>query len=162
TPVLDTTTIYYVSAAIIVGSLNCEGPRQPVVATVEPTHIVDIGNDTTICSGKVLTLDAGHSGQGAVYIWSNSDTSQTIAISTGGKYYVQVTIEDCVASDTVTVTALPSPVVNLGNDTIICDGTTLYLSGGNPGASFLWSDNATTSTLMVNTGGIYYVAVTNS
>ncbi|RYD98085.1 MAG: T9SS type A sorting domain-containing protein [Sphingobacteriales bacterium] len=53
------------------------------------------------------------------------------------------------------------PVVNLGADTTICNGTTLTLNAGNTtGATYTWSTGATTPTLAVNTAGTYYVTVT--
>jgi len=40
----------------------------------------------------------------------------------------------------------PLPVVWLGNDTTICaDSETLTLDAGNPGATYLWSENGATS-----------------
>src|SRR5690606_13221059 len=45
----NTTTYYYFYNWEITS--GCEGPRQAVAATIHPTHIVDIGNDTTICDG---------------------------------------------------------------------------------------------------------------
>ncbi|MBW8050318.1 MAG: hypothetical protein FVQ77_08265, partial [Cytophagales bacterium] len=44
-----------------------------------PALPLDIGSDTSICSGDTLTLDAG-SGYSS-YLWSDSSTSQTITIN---------------------------------------------------------------------------------
>lgn len=53
------------------------------------------------------------------------------------------------------------PVVALGNDTSICQGTVITLNAGNPGSSYLWSNNATTQSINVNNPGTYSVTVTN-
>lgn len=54
------------------------------------------------------------------------------------------------------------PVVNLGADTTICQGTTLTLNAGNtPGATYAWNGGATTQTLAVTTAGTYSVTVTH-
>jgi PKD repeat protein len=52
-------------------------------------------------------------------------------------------------------------VVNLGNDTTICDGTSLLLNAGNAGASYVWNTGAYSQTITVSTPGKYYVTVTN-
>ncbi len=67
----------------------------------------------------------------------------------------------CSSYDTVVVTYSTNPVVNLGPDQTVCQGTTVLLDAQNPGNTFLWSTGATTSTLSVNTGGTYAVTVTN-
>lgn len=55
-----------------------------------------------------------------------------------------------------------NPVVELGNDTIICAGETLTLDAGNPGSTYIWSNsNNFTQTLNVTTAGSYIVYVTD-
>lgn len=53
------------------------------------------------------------------------------------------------------------PVVNLGADTTICQGITLTLNAGNTtGATYAWSNGASTQTLAVTAAGTYHVTVT--
>src|SRR5690606_22759012 len=61
------------------------------------------------------------------------------------------------------------PYLNLGPDTFICDYEDLVLSAGipfNAGAdsafSYVWSDNSTNPTLVVNLFGQYWVTKTDS
>jgi len=64
---------------------------------------VHLGNDTTICEGENLTLDAG---SGYVdYNWNDGmSVSQTITVQTAGTYYVAVTNNNgCQANDTIRV-----------------------------------------------------------
>lgn len=53
------------------------------------------------------------------------------------------------------------PVVNLGNDTTVCD-LTFTLDAGNQGMNFLWNTSDTTQQVNVNTSGVYSVTVTDS
>jgi hypothetical protein len=64
--------------------------------------------------------------------------------------------------DTVVVTVVNSPTVNLGADTAVCNGQPVTFNAGNAGATFLWSDNSAQQTLTVNTSGSYSVTVTNA
>jgi hypothetical protein len=56
---------------------------------------------------------------------------------------------DSVIITTLTVNSLP--VVNLGPDTIVCEGLSYTLDALNPGSTFLWSTGATTSAITVDT-----------
>lgn len=60
------------------------------VSTVEVEMMpeVDLGNDTTLCAGNAITLDAGAGFD--EYLWSNMATTQTINVATAGTYSVQV------------------------------------------------------------------------
>jgi len=52
-------------------------------------YYVELGQDTTICLGESIILDAGSGFE--TYLWSSNDTSQTLAIDIAGTYYVTVT-----------------------------------------------------------------------
>jgi uncharacterized delta-60 repeat protein len=126
-----------------------------------PNPVVNLGNDTTFCSGNMLTLNAGNSG--STYLWNTSATTQTIGVTTSGIYSVSVTdVHQCVGKDTVQVTVSTSPViVNLGSDTSFCAGNTLTLNAGNAGSSYLWNNTASSQTIDVTTSGTYAVTVTD-
>ncbi|RYZ46945.1 MAG: T9SS type A sorting domain-containing protein [Sphingobacteriales bacterium] len=69
--------------------------------------------DTIICSGESITLDAGTHPKNPIYIWNNGSLEQTRVVSTPGTYYVKVQNSDgCVARDTIAVTVHPDPLIN--------------------------------------------------
>lgn len=51
--------------------------------------------------------------------------------------------------------------INIGNDTTICSGTTLTISAPSGLNSYLWSTNATTPSINVNSAGTYIVNTTS-
>jgi hypothetical protein len=59
-----------------------------------------------------------------------------------------------------TSTPCTPPVVDLGPDTVLCNGSSLTLDAGNTGATFEWNNNSTAQTLNVTTAGTYWVTVT--
>lgn len=82
--------------------------------------IVDLGPDLTACGDA--TLDAGW----ATAVWSTSETTQTISVTTDGVYYVDASYGSVTSSDTIIVTILPDiapgiavdsdePCVNFGD-----------------------------------------------
>lgn len=71
--------------------------------------IVDLGNDTTICEGESLVLDAGN--VGGMYVWSGTqETTQTLTIDEAGAYVANVTMPNgCVGIGSVIVDVLDAP-----------------------------------------------------
>ena len=65
--------------------------------------ILNIGPDTTICAYKPIVLRAGNI-NGANYLWSTGETSNSISINNTGTYYVTVRETNCISSDTILVT----------------------------------------------------------
>lgn len=129
-----------------------------IIVTVNTPPTVFIGNDTAICG--TLPLNAGNAG--ATYLWSDNSTQQTLNVSQAGTYSVTVTdANGCTGTDAITITLNTPPTVFLGNDTSIC-GDNLLLNAGNPGMTYLWSNNSTQQTLVVFQTGTYTVAVTDA
>lgn len=82
----------------------------PVMVTVnlDETPVIDLGNDTLICLGDAVTLDAGH--PGLAHVWTNGDTTQTLLISASGTYEVLITSPNgCVGSDAFILTVQQPP-----------------------------------------------------
>jgi len=74
-----------------------------VTKTLLDIPTVELGNDTTVCEGGTLTLDAGT--DGTTYYWSTGAVTPTIDVITGGEYTVLVANDnDCIALDTIDVT----------------------------------------------------------
>ena len=122
--------------------------------------IVDLGNDTTICADSSITF---HVKEGVYWNWSNGDkTQKTSGISSNGEYSV-VVIDDigCTSYDTIELAIRTLPLVNLGNDTIICDGESVVLDSKNEGLNYFWNTGETTEEIILKTTGVYGVEVTD-
>jgi hypothetical protein len=122
---------------------------------------LELGADTSLCSADTLFLDAG-SGRSTIN-WSTGASSRTLAVTQPGTYFVSV--EDssfCRGRDTIRVSQLPSPTVDLGPDRSICDGDSLVLDAGGGLSGYLWSDGSMGQTLTVDMTGIYNVTIADS
>jgi hypothetical protein len=154
-------TTYSVSVSNAAG---CSGSDSIVVTGYAPV-VVSLGNDTSICDGATLSLDAGTH---TTYTWDDSSASQTrgVAYVLGATTY-GVTVTDaagCQGSDDIVVTGSIMPIVDLGNDTAVCDGETITLDAG-AFTSYVWDDASTMQTRMtVSTLGAvdYSVEVTDT
>jgi len=110
---------------------------------------VNLGNDTTICFGDTITIDAGQ-GSNYTYSWkklpssSVISTSQTLSVTTNGTYIVEVTNQDGFpASDTIVVGLHPVLIVNAGNNASICAGENFIITSAtaNNYDTLFWSTN---------------------
>jgi len=75
------------------------------------------------------------------FITGTTDTSAFVVPTQGGTFPYNVSVIDdfgCHWDTTISLTVIPKPVVNLGNDTVVCSGTILTLDAGNPGATYEW------------------------
>lgn len=129
-----------------------------VNVTLNAPPTVSIGNDTTICSGTTLNLDAGN--PGASYIWNTFATTQSISIGTGGTYTVTVTdANGCTGVDQIQIGIQQTPSINLGQDTTICADGSVTINPGPGYSSYSWSNGSSNQTITVNQSGLYTVTV---
>ena len=117
-----------------------------------------MGNNTTICKGDNITIDAKNIGLN--YKWSTNESTQKITVDKSGLYSVEVRDNiGCLGSDEIKITVKDLPVVNLGNDTTICKGESIILDAKNIGLNYKWSTNESTQKITVTETGLYSVEV---
>jgi len=106
---------------------SCESGRTPVVATINGSTPLNLGNDTNFyCGVNSITLNAGASYTN--YLWSTGATTSSISVSTGGTYWVQVDNgSGCYDFDTILISDASGPL-----NTLDFDGTNQHALIGNP------------------------------
>ena len=114
-----------------------------------------LGNDTIFCMGSTLILSAYQNGVN--YLWQDSSTADSLAVTQTGVYWLELTSASCTASDTVNVIVNSPPIISLIPDTMICDGELLLLDASHPNATYLWQDGSSDSTFIVSQTGSYWV-----
>lgn len=137
-------------------TLNCSDTIDlPVVVLDVPNP--QLGSDTTYCLGYTATLLPV---QGTfTYLWSDSSTMNSLPVNSSGTYYVSVSNNACSATDTVVLNFLKPPLFDLGPDTTICQGDSIFISLGNTGVSFLWSDSTTSNYNTLFSAGTHWLMV---
>ena len=123
------------------------------------TQNINLGNDTTLCLGSSILLEAII--PNATYLWQDGSTDSTFNVSQQGLYWVEVTINNCSATAIIEINYIINPTVNLGNDTVICPGESIILNAEIPNSTYLWQDGSTNSTFSANTQETYWVGVSN-
>jgi len=121
---------------------------------------VDLGPDTLICPDGNYTL---HAGAGyAEYSWHDGSNDSTCTVLYPGTYWVEVTSSfGCIGRDTVEIDLFPPVPLNLGNDTILCNGESVTFYAGSEFLDFTWQDGSTDSTYTATNTGLYWVTVTD-
>lgn len=150
---VDTDTRYFISAQKEPGCFVYD----TIQVTVKPSININLGNDTTVCDGQPLMLDAG---SGFLqYQWSNQAVTAAINVLMAGKYTVQATASNgCISKDTIQVTLSNTPKFTLGQDTSICANTE-YVLQPQIGPEFFWQDGSRDSKFKVQNAGLYWLEV---
>ena len=121
---------------------------------------VNLGSDTSLCEGNLFTLEVN--ALNAHYKWSTGETTSSIIVNNDGAYWVNVNNGSCTVSDTIHVAFQPKPVLFLGNDTAVCDQQKITLQASSPNSTYLWQNNSTEETFLVNEPGLYWAQVTTN
>lgn len=140
-------------------SNGCGSTTDNIVLNQNAAPVVNLGNDTALCTGQSLILDAGNAG--STYQWQDNSVSATFSVTVAGNYSVIVTNPSgCTASDAINITYTSNPpAVNLGNDTTYCGPFARLLSTGN--AFTVWSTGVTAAQITINTAGIFWAEQSN-
>lgn len=148
---------------------GCESERFPVEAFIRDVPTIAIEElDGTYClfNDEFVIHSTPEVPPGHTLLWNTGATTQDVTVGPSApntNFWVEITNEyGCKASDTVTLTLNPSPVVDLGPDKVICEGGSLTLDAGDGGTSYFWNTGAATREITVAEDGTYTVLVSNS
>ncbi len=114
---------------------------------------INAGPDRSMCPGDSVLIDAGPGM--TTYLWNTGAITQSIWGTTAGTFSVTATAQSCTFRDSVVVSYLPYPVVNLGPDTVLCAGQSILFDAGScTGCTYQWA-NLTTGQMNIGTGQTY-------
>ena len=155
-PSMDTT--YTVVAEIYPGCTVVDTIRIKVNQSL-PIHI---GNDTSLCKGDSVLLQAQAGFNN--YEWQDGSAGTNYIATQQGLYWLHATAANgCISKDTVAIKAVyPLPADFLPSATTICDGKNLELKAIGNWPAYLWFDNSTGSSVTVNSTGSYWLQVTSA
>jgi len=149
----------------VTSARGCSEVAAPVSVTVNPNPTaptITASGNTSFCTGSSVDLTSSYA---TGNVWSSSETTQSITVSTSGTFTVTHTdANGCEAtSNTVTtsVGSAPKPTVSVAGDVEFCTGGSVTLTASTSD-SYLWSNNATAQSITVSGSGNYTVDVTNA
>jgi hypothetical protein len=122
---------------------------------------IDAGANQTVCQGSSITLSATGASS---YVWNNNVINGQSFVPSQGGYYTATAMspEGCIAKDSLLITLNPLPIVNAGNDTVVCGGASILLNA--TGAqNYTWNNGVTNGqSFQVNTTSTFIVSGTSA
>ena len=155
----STITVSTTDTYIVTASLGNCTYTDSILVTFEETPTTNLGNDVELCDGDSVTFNAFYANT-ATYLWQDGSTDSTYTTGQTELVWVTVTLGNCSYTDSVNVTVFPIPNLNLGPDSLACDGDIITIGQNILGVSYLWNTGDTTSTIQVTTTGSYILNTT--
>ena len=153
----------------------CSDNTAATVVVDSATVISMTISDTTLCLGNNITVAATFVAQGiTAFVWNLGDGDSvvnvnplTYAYPVTGSYVVTGMARYRACPDvaiTRNVNIFAQPMIGLGADTSICEGSEAfsvgdYMNAANPAAHWLWSTGQVTPTITITSAGSYGVTV---
>lgn len=168
TPVLTATTTYYATAF----AASCTtGSRVAVVATINQVPVLSVASATPICENSTALLSATTSAgivnwydapTGGILYATGVNFTTPILIETS-TFYVDAINNGCSSGSRIPVTVVVNSLPNVGDEIVIfCENTSVTLDAVVANSTYLWSNGATSQTILASTAGNYSVLVSNS
>lgn len=149
----------------VVDNYGCRDSMSDSVALVTTPNNFFTGLNGIYCINDPIVQLKPNLHGGTFKGGSVNATDSTFNPNAVGSYTVQYiyTLGNCIDTFTATTEVKDRPKVYLGKDTVICSGTTIPLDAntGAGGFTYLWNNGSTDSTLDANSGGIYWVKISN-
>ena len=100
---------------------------------------VSLGADTAVCGAYILD---GTTVGAESYVWNTGATSPQILIESSGTYILTASNAIGSSSDTLQISVMPVPTAVAMNDTAVCEGSLIQLSGSGSNGSCTWLNAA--------------------
>lgn len=134
--------------------------RDSIIVSFTESPIVELGKDTTLTPGSTITYYLPNT---AAYRWQDGLPSASYTISKPGLYWVEASDRCGTIRDSIFVSfPAEAPSVRLGNDTILCEGSTLVLKVSNPIGDITWQNGSNAYSFTVKDEGTYWVEARNT
>ena len=155
--IADTAGIYWLE----VTDENKCAARDSILLIVNKIPDDFLGNDTVMCEGEDFYIYAPDYYE--KYEWQDGSGDAVFMTDQPGEFWVYV--EDsigCSGVDTIFISRFQPPLLNQGNDTLICEGESIELSPGGGMLYYNWSTGSADSSIEITDPGIYWVEMGTS
>lgn len=144
----------------VTDSLGCTN-TDSVQISIIPYPVIYLGPDTTVCQGQPVTLNAAISG--GQYFWNTGDSTPQITILDSGQYEVVVTIfPGCTDTGAIKIGHFPITILEIGNDSILCEGDSVLVEVNGSQGNILWMDGSMDSLRSLYLSGLYSAVLSDS
>lgn len=126
-------------------------------------NTLDLGKDFSICKfdTTLVKANAGFDRYRwqAPYLHSYlNDSTITVLPAADSFYTVEASTKTgCTLKDTLAITLKNTPLIDLGPDTSLCKGSSIFFSAGNNFIGYRWNTGDTTPDILAQEAGKYFV-----
>ncbi|MFA6057963.1 MAG: gliding motility-associated C-terminal domain-containing protein [Taibaiella sp.] len=121
---------------------------------------INLGHDTVVCTNIPVRLNAYKEGA-TQYAWNTGDNEPSINVTTPGKYYVTVSSDCFIGTDTINLLTPAEPKAILPRDTLLCEGTILSLQYNQSDITNTWNTGVQGCCISVKDPGTYTLTTNN-
>lgn len=145
----------------------CVTRRDSILITYEISLSTNLPTDTLLCENATLSLApmiTTMNNDALTYLWSDGSINTSFSTQNEGWHWLEVSNGCTTIRDSIFLTWIMPLQVNIGKDTIGCQGESLLLDVtlANNYTTYLWSDGSTNPTLTVDNSGDYTVTLENN
>ncbi|MFT5723277.1 MAG: hypothetical protein ACI9JN_000386 [Bacteroidia bacterium] len=143
---------------------TCGSSADTFNVVIDSIHQPSLGPDRLFCDHTKATIGDNSNKQQVIYQWKGVlDTFGYYAhVDTTGLYSVTATSMCGVASDTIFIEFLKSPIIpNWDKQETFCDQVLDTLNVFNSGSSYIWFDGDTVQKKTITKQGIHWARITN-
>jgi gliding motility-associated-like protein len=147
---------------IVVVTNTCGNSSDTLIVNPLPaTPPLDLGADTSLCSGESFVLSINT--PGVSILWPDGSTGNNYTVSNTGNVIASISNTCGTSSDTIFVNALPDiPVLNLGPDQSLCPGELITLDPGIANVQYAWQDGSTSNSYQSTQQETVILTISNS
>jgi gliding motility-associated-like protein len=132
--------------------------------TVSGIPVINLGNDTTICDGSSIRLNAGLQPTNTEFKWQDNSTANSYILKEAGIYWCEVQNGCGISRDSLSVEIKFKPIANIGTDVSFCEGETVEIKSmaQHQDANYQWNTGAVSQHITIKDGGLYWMRASNS
>ncbi|MBN2777748.1 MAG: T9SS type A sorting domain-containing protein [Bacteroidales bacterium] len=154
----DSFWYFFYNIEVFEGSnLSCTSAITPLSAILSQPS-VEIGNDTSICSGSSIVLQSSSEFQ--QYLWNTDENTETITVSTAGNYSLTVTDQySCTAESSIAIANFDEIEYNIETTNYTSENygsASISIISGDEPISVAWSNDFTDFEITNLIPGTYY------
>lgn len=101
---------------------SCGTHRDSIVIKQIPQPLVILGSDTSICKGDTLSVKPKWIGVNSTFKWNDEFGFIQRKLFKQGLYFASIQNQCGTGTDSIRLSILQPPTINIGNDTILCPG----------------------------------------
>lgn len=134
---------------IVTGTTNSCSVTDTIQVSIFPVPILNAGNDTSICIGDSIFLNA-ISSITPIY-WSDSLNNGHFTYPIANTIYIASVTDTvyCNYYDSIVITVNPLPIVDAGVDSTICEGSSFIFQNNGNALNYSWSNNIIPNTPII-------------